>query len=52
MVVPEEVQVGYLEKFLLKKSSEALEGAAQGGGRVTILRGVEETCGCGTEGHG
>ena len=26
--------------------------AAQGGGGVTILGGVEELCGCGTEGLG
>ena len=25
--------------------------AAQGGGGVTIPGGVEEMCGCGTEGH-
>jgi len=29
-----------------------LEWAAQGGGGVTIPGGVQETSGCGTEGHG
>ena len=37
--VPGEVQVGYCEKLLLKKSD-----------RVT--GGVQEPCGCGTEQHG
>ena len=26
--------------------------AAQGGGGVTVPGGVQEPCGCGTEGHG
>jgi len=50
--LPGEVQVGYLEEFLLLKSSEALAQAAQGGGGVTDPGGVQETRGCGTEGHG
>jgi len=41
-----------LNHFLLQKSSEAVAQAAQEGGRVTIPRGVQEPCGCGTEGHG
>jgi len=44
-----EVQVG---KFLLRKSGDALEQAAQGGGGVTVPGGVQEPCGCGSEGHG
>ena len=40
-----------LEKFLLRKSDEVLEQAAQGGGRVTIPGGVQETRGCVTEGR-
>ena len=35
-----EVQVGYQEKFLLRKSGNALEQAAQGSGGVTIPGGV------------
>ena len=50
--MPREVQVGYWEQFLLSKSSEAVAQAAQGGGGVTILGGVPEMCGHGTEGHG
>ena len=50
------VQVGYEEEFLLRKSSEAVAQAAQGGGGVTVPGGVPEPCGCGTEdvvsGHG
>jgi len=42
------VQVGYLEKKFLRKSSEELEQAAQRGDGVTIPRGVQETCRCGT----
>jgi len=29
-----------------------LERAAQGGGGVTVPGGIQETCRCGTEGHG
>jgi len=50
--VPEEVQVGYQEKFLLRRRGEALAQAAQGGGGVTILEGVQEMWRCSTEGHG
>ena len=46
----EEVQVVFLEKFLLQKSGDALTQAAQGGGGVTIPGGVQETRRCGTEG--
>ena len=49
---PGEVQVGYYEEFLLRKSDEALEEAAQGSGGVTIPGGVHEKGRCGTEGHG
>jgi len=48
--VPGEVLVGYKETFLLQKSAQALEWAAQGGGGVIIPGGAQETCG--TEGHG
>ena len=34
------------------QSSEAAAQAAQGGGGVTVPGGVEEPCGCGTEGCG
>lgn len=44
-------QVGYKEKFLLQKSSQVLEPAAQGGGGITISRGVQETFRCGMKGH-
>ena len=47
-----EVQVGYLEIFLLGCSGEAVAQAAQGGGGVTVSEGVQEPCGCGTEGCG
>jgi len=30
---------------------EALAQTAQGGGAVAVPGGVEEPCGCGTEGH-
>ena len=40
------------EKFLLRKSGEALARAAQGGGGVTISGGVAEPWRCGTEGCG
>ena len=43
------VQVGYQEKILLQKSGEALAQAAQRGGVVTVLGGVQEMYGCGTE---
>ena len=41
-----------LGKILLRKSGEAVVQAAQGGGGVTISGGVQEMCGCGTEGRG
>ena len=44
-------KVGYLEKVILGKSGEAVAQAAQGGGRVTIPGGVQETRGCVTEGR-
>ncbi len=47
-----DVQVGYEEKFLLRKSGAAVAQAAQGGGGVTVPGGVPEPCGCGTEGRG
>ena len=40
-----------VEKFLFR-SGEAVAQAAWGGDGVTITGGVQETCGCGTEGHG
>ena len=40
------------KKILVGKSGEQLEQAAQGGGAVTVPGGVEEPCGCGTEGRG
>jgi len=44
---------GYLmEKIILRKSQEALEQAAQGGGRVTIPGCVQEKGRCGREVHG
>ena len=50
-VAPREVQVGYEEK-VLQKSGAAVARAAQGGGGVTVPGGVQEPCGCGTEGCG
>ena len=46
------IQVGYYEKFLLRKSGEALAQAAQGGGGVTVPGGVQELWRCGTEERG
>ena len=43
--------VGDLEKFILRKNSEALAQAAQGSQGVTIPGGVQEAWRCGTEGH-
>ena len=45
-------EVGYREKFLVRKSSDAVAQAAQGGGGVTIPGGVQELSRCGTEGRG
>jgi len=39
------------KKNLLRKSGEALEHTAHGGGGVNIPGGVQELCRCGTEGH-
>ena len=39
--MPEEVHVGYYEKFLLRRSGEAVAQAAQGGGAVTVSGGVQ-----------
>ena len=47
-----EVQVGFLENFLLRKSGDAPGVMPRGGSGVTIPGGVGEPCGCGTEGHG
>ena len=47
-----EVQVGYKEKSLLRKSGEALVQTVQGGGGVTVLGGAQELWRCGTEGCG
>jgi len=41
-----------LEKFLPRKSNEALAKAAQRGGRVTVSRGIQETCRSGIWGLG
>ena len=46
-VVPREVQVGYQEQFILRKSSVAQ--AAHRGGWVTVPGGVWELWRCGTE---
>lgn len=40
-----------LGKLHLRKSSEAVAQAAQGGSRVIVPEGVQEACGCGSEGH-
>ena len=41
-----------LAKHLLQKSGQTLGWAAQGGGGVTVLGGIPELWGCGTEGRG
>lgn len=38
-----------LGKKLLRKSDEALQQAAQGGGEFTLPGDVQEACRCGTE---
>ena len=48
-VAPGEVQVGYKEKFPLRKTGEVV---AQGGGGITIPGGVQEMSRCGTESRG
>jgi len=45
-------QTAYWEKFLLRKSGEAVAQAARGGGAVPVPGGIQELCGCGTEGDG
>ena len=45
-----EVQDGYQERLHLRKSSGALEQAAQGGSGVIFPGGVQELHGCGTDG--
>jgi len=50
-VTPGEVQVGDLEKQLLRKSGEALEQTAQGCG-TSIPGGAQQMCRCGTEARG
>ena len=42
----------FTEKFLFRKSGQALTQAAQGGGGVTVPGGVQETWRCVTERHG
>ena len=49
--MPEEIQVGHKEKFLLHNSDQALEWAVQKGGGVTVPGGVKETFRCCTKGH-
>ena len=48
-VAPGEVQVGYQEKFLLRKSGNTLEQAVQRGSGDTIPGGVQLKGRCGTE---
>lgn len=45
-------QISCQEEFLHGKNSQALEQAAQEGGEVTVPGGVQESCGCVTEGRG
>ena len=47
--MPGEVQVGQQQEFLLRTSAEALAQAAQGGGGVTVPRGVQDKGTRGTE---
>ena len=42
-------EVRYQEKFLLRKSGDALAQAAHGSGGVTVPGGVQELWGCGTK---
>lgn len=49
--MPREVLVGYLEKFILRKSSEAPAQSSQGRGGITILGGAQEMYRCGTQRH-
>ena len=50
--VPGEVQVGHQKEFLHGKSGQALEGAVQGGGGISIPGGVQGMTGHGTQCHG
>jgi len=45
--VPGEVLIGYYKKFLLTKSSDVLEQAAEGSG-VSVPGGIQENGRCGT----
>ena len=45
--MPEEAQVGYYEKFLLRKSGEAVAQAVQGGCRCPIPGGIQGQVGWG-----
>jgi len=47
-----EVQVVYEKNFLLRKSVDILEQAAQEGGEVTIPGDAQGLWKCGTGGHG
>ena len=49
--MPGEIQVG-CQEILLRKSGQALEWTAQGGGGVTNPGGVQGMFGCCVEGHG
>jgi len=46
------VQVGYLEKILLRNSDKTLEQITQGSGGVIVPGNVQEMWRCGTEVHG
>lgn len=43
-----EVQVGYIERFLLRKSGETVAQAAEGAGGLTVSIGVKERGRCGS----
>lgn len=51
-IAPGEVQVGYWGTFLLRKSGQALEWAAQGSSGDPIPAGIEERCGHSAQGRG
>ena len=40
-----------VRKHFFSEGGKAVAQAAQGGGVVTVPGGVQEPCGCGTEGH-
>jgi len=42
----------FRKKVLLRKSGDALKQVAQGDGSLSDPGGVQEACGCGTEGRG